>query len=185
MRNRAKVAGGALAIVLIAGTVQAQSPWVHVRVNEGNSDENVSVNLPLSLVEVVLKSAPEHVVNEGRFQIGRHETQLTVADLRRMWAELSEAGDANLVTIEDDGKTVRVGRRGEQIQVRIAGKDDGEQVAVDVPARVVDALLSGSGEELNLEAAIEELRAIRGDVVNFRGGDDDDSVRVWIDETAS
>jgi hypothetical protein len=55
-----------------------------------------------------------------------------------------------------------------------------EQVRVEVPVSLVDALLSGEEDEANIEAAILELRKRRGDVVRVQ--DDDSHVRVWIDE---
>ena len=55
-----------------------------------------------------------------------------------------------------------------------------EPVRVEVPTSLVDALLSGEGDEANVEAAILELRKRRGDIVRVQ--DDDSHVRVWIDE---
>lgn len=184
MGHVSKVAAFAAAAVLLAGSVHAQNPWVHVRMTDNGDEQAVAVNLPLSVVEAVLKAAPEHLVQDGRLQIPDNDTGLSLVDLRTVWTELSAAGDADFVTMEHDNQTVRVSRRGDQIQVRVTGDDDGKAVTVDVPIRVVDALMSGSGEELNIEAAIEELRKIRGDVVNIRS-DEDENVRVWIDEAAS
>ncbi len=45
---------------------------------------------------------------------------------------------------------------------------------------LVDAFLSGEGEEGNIQAAVAELQKRRGDIVRVR--DDDSNVRVWIDE---
>jgi hypothetical protein len=53
---------------------------------------------------------------------------------------------------------------------------------VDLPVALVDALFSGSERELNIRAALGELRRMRGDVV--RVNDRDSKVRIWIDETA-
>ena len=61
---------------------------------------------------------------------------------------------------------------------RAAG--DGETVRIRVPIRVVDALFSGEGDELNLRDALEELKDERGEIVHVEGPDED--VRIWIDE---
>ncbi|MEZ5392694.1 MAG: hypothetical protein R2724_07385 [Bryobacterales bacterium] len=74
---------------------------------------------------------------------------------------------------------MRVSRAGQLIQVRVEDRkgDAPEQVRVDIPVDVVDALLSGEGEELNLRAAIQQLSGRRGDIVNVT-----DARRcVWID----
>ena len=45
------------------------------------------------------------------------------------------------------------------------------------------ALLSGSGDELNVQAALEELaRSGEGDLLTVTG--DDETVRIWVDRSA-
>jgi hypothetical protein len=45
---------------------------------------------------------------------------------------------------------------------------------------LVDALLSGEGESLDLSAALAEVRKLRGEIVRVK--DEDSQVRIWIDE---
>jgi hypothetical protein len=182
MRHATKLAALAVAAVLAGSTAWAETPWLHVRVEEADSQEKVAVNLPLSVVEVVLKAAPDKIVDDGHIKLGHHHHGLSVSDLRQAWAELAAVGDADIVTVEKEDETVHIGRRGDQLQVRVMEKDGEEEVQVDVPAAVVDALLSGEGDELNIAAAISELSSIRGDIVRVR--DKDDTVRIWIDDNA-
>ena len=66
---------------------------------------------------------------------------------------------------------------------RATENEDGADVNVQIPSSVVDALLSGEGEELNFRAAIEALAAEgEGELVTVN--DDDDRVRVWVDHIA-
>jgi hypothetical protein len=51
---------------------------------------------------------------------------------------------------------------------------------VEIPVDVVDALLSGPGDELDVRAALGQLQKRRGDVV--RVNDEHSTVRVWISE---
>ena len=52
---------------------------------------------------------------------------------------------------------------------------------VMIPLVVVDSLLSGEGEELNIGAALEAVKNLgSGDLVLIQA--DDTKVRVWIDE---
>ena len=60
------------------------------------------------------------------------------------------------------------------------GAESAERVQVEIPVEVVDALLSGEGEDLNLEAAVARLADQRGDIVKVEDGES--RVRVWIDE---
>ena len=183
MRNKTGVAALALALALTgaASALKAQgTPWIHVEVIEtGSKAEKVNVNVPLALAEVALEVLPKDVTEKvtSKFQ----EKGITLAHLRKLWAELKNTGNAEFVTVESDDETVRVVREGAVIQVRVNELKGGEseQVQVDIPIEAVDALLSGEGEELNLRAAIQQLRNRRGDIVNVRDGES--KVRVWID----
>jgi hypothetical protein len=179
----------ALAVAAAPVAAQAPTPWLHVRVEEAKDATKVAVNLPLSVVEAVLKASPEMIERHGRIHLGR-EHGMKLADLRRVWKELAAAGDADLVSVESDDENVKVQRKGDVVLVVVdqkprtdkegKAKRRGEQVRVEVPVSLVDALLSGEGEEANVEAAVTELRKRRGDIVRVQ--DDDSDVRVWIDE---
>jgi hypothetical protein len=192
MKKTILAGAGLLALAAFAApTIQAQSTtlWLHVRVEQAKDSSKVSVNLPLSVVEAVLKASPDFLERHGHIHIGS-EHGLKMADLRRAWKELAAVGDAELVTVESDDENVKVARKGDTVQVYVdqkakVGKDGekhkgAESVRVEVPTSLVDALLSGEGDEANLEAAILELKKQRGDIVRVQG--DDDHVRVWIDE---
>jgi len=170
----------------------AGTAWLHVRVEEARDASRVAVNLPLSVVEVVLKASPELIEHHGRIHLGSHHRDhgLQLADMRRVWKELSAMGDAELVTVESDDENVKVQKKGDVVLVLVDNKPrkdkegktkgKGEQVRVEVPVSLVDALLSGEGDEANIEAAVAELMKRRGDIVRVH--DDDSHVRVWIDE---
>jgi hypothetical protein len=163
----------------------------------------VSVNLPMAVVEAVLKASPEFLEEHGKIKIGDHHG-MRLADMRRAWKELAAVGDAELVTVESEDENVRVARKGDLVLVYVdkkagakpakaeatpekaekpakAAKLDGPgEVRVEVPVSLVDALLSGEGETLNLQAAVNELTKRRGDIVRVH--DEDSRVRIWIDE---
>jgi hypothetical protein len=184
MRVQPFWAAAAVATLALAPLARAQGadPWLHVRVDEvGAHQSKVAVNLPLSLVQIALEAAPEHVVNHGCIHIGRHsDHDLKVADLRRMWTELKKSGDAELVNVEEEDQKVRVARQGDLVLVHVEEPTGKEKVRVEVPTDVVDALLSGEGDELNVKAALTQLQKRRGDIVRVH--DHEQSVRVWIDE---
>jgi hypothetical protein len=143
----------------------------------GTEAAEVRVNLPLSLAEVALEMAAREGDLDDHFRFNDHD--ITVEDLRRMWKEVREAGDAEFVTVKEDEETVRVYRQGDLLHVDITEKE-GATVKVDLPVRVVDALLGGRGDELDVAAMIQEIQSMpRGDLVNIRDGDD--TVRVWIE----
>ena len=180
-----------LALTSAARPLHAQqqaSPWIHVEVIEQNEKAStVNVNLPLSLAEVALEVAPDKIVKEGKIKLPNND--ISIADLRKLWNELRNAGDAQFVTVKEDDQDVSIARRGDKIEIRVqeaasAEKDKkASNVHVDLPVTVVDALLTGEGEELNFKNAIAQLRTQRGDIVRVRDGDS--NVRIWIDERSS
>jgi len=112
-----------------------------------------------------------------------HHSDVEVADLRRAWSELRNAGDAEFVTIEEDAENVRISRQGDRILIEIRDADTEtleETGHIEMPVSVVDILLEGEGNELNLRGALRELvRTQRGDLVRIEGRDA--SVRIWIE----
>ena len=102
MRKSIQAGIGLLALVgAAAGTVAAQTAptaWLHVRVEEAKDASKVSVNLPLSVVEAVLKASPDIIEKHGKIHLGR-DHGLKLADLRRVWKELAAVGDAELVSV--------------------------------------------------------------------------------------
>jgi hypothetical protein len=163
----------------LAAPVWAQSSsWLHVQVTDGGEKSSkVNVNLPLSLAKVALGMAPKKFTDKAVEKLNEHD--VSIVDIRTLWGELKQAGDAEFVTVEESDETVRVAREGNWIRVRVENKEKGdEHVMVDIPTGVVDALLSGDGESFNLLAAITELEGSTGDIVRVQDGEE--TVRVWI-----
>jgi len=177
--KRSFLAGvGLVALLVVPAAVHAETPWIHVRVEEPEKQSKVAVNLPLSVVEVALEAAPSVIESHGKIHLGeKHGMKLE--DVRKIWAELAAVGDAELVSVEDKDQTVKVWRKADQVHVHVekAGK---EEVRIEVPVSLVDALLSGEGDTVNIKAAVAELQKKRGDIVTV--SEPDTSVRVWIDE---
>jgi len=189
-RGLALAAGGALLLAASAGAAApggspapGRGAWVHVRVEEEGRGSKVAVNLPISVVDAALQAAPETIAADGHIHLGRYghdRHDLSVADLRRAWAELKSSGDAEFVSVEDDDETVKISRAGGLVLVHVEKPSGKESVRVEVPIEVVDALLSAQGDELNVRAAFAELQKRRGDIVRVH--DENSTVRIWIDE---
>lgn len=184
MRNL--VAGLALAATLSvpdAARADEKDLWIHLEVREaGKEGAKIDVNLPLSLVEVALDMAPDDVIADGRLNI-RH-SDLSVADLRRIWNEVRAAGEADFVTVQDKGETVRIMRRGDRLSVHVSDRAKGDQkVRIEVPVALVDALFAGEGDALDVRGALTKLETVRGQVLEVQDGGS--HIRVWIDERSA
>ena len=177
------VALGLAALVALPAVAYADNgtPWIHVRVEEAEKQTSVKVNLPLSVVEVALEAAPEIIESHGDLHLGDHE-KMKIETARKIWAELAAVGDTEIVTVESEEENVRVFRKGDLVHVLVDNKGEKEtQVQVEVPVSLVDALLSSTeGDEINLKAAIAELKKKRGNIVTVT--EPDTTVRIWIDE---
>lgn len=177
------LAAGVSALALGQGAAagaQGNGAWLHVRVEEPAKPSRIAVNLPMAVVEAALEAAPEKVVSSGRIKLGHDGNDVSVAQLRKAWNELKATGDAELVTVEDRDEKVRIARSGNLVLVHIDKPAGREAVRVEVPVEVVDALLAGEGNELNVRAALTKLQGRRGDLV--RVNDERSTVRIWIDE---
>ena len=142
----------------------------------------MSINLPLSLVQVVADIAEQEIRSESsHIDLGGLEDHdISIADIRRAWRELADAGDAEFVTVEEDNEMVRVSRAGDTILIEFEDNDGSDSGRVEVPVSVVDALLSGDGEELNIRAALDQLIATTaGEIVLVET--DDTTIRIWIE----
>lgn len=176
----------AIAALVLVSPVQAQdASWIHVRVDEQDGAK-VNVNLPFSLIEVALELAQDEIMSgehgpmrDGHISIGHGDHDLDVADLRRMWSELRASGDAEYVNVQDDGEQVRIYREGDVVYINVS-EGDTENVRVQVPFAVVDTLLEGEGDELNLVGAVRQLASSNnGEIISVNDGET--TVRVWID----
>ena len=178
--SRCFVTAFAAFLGLSVGWVEAQEkrPWIHIQVRETGEDASkVDIHLPMSLLEVVVDVAPERVVSKARLHLEHHG--LSVADLRRLWAELERTGDGDLVTVEEEDENVHILRKGDHVVVDVDEKG-GETTHLEIPVSVVDVLLSGEGEELDLKGAVARLTDHRGELLRVDGSKE--QVHLWIDE---
>ena len=164
----------------------AAPPWLHVQITaQEDGAENVSVNVPLSAAEPMLALVPHRILSDGQLSLAGRDVPLNVGAMRDLWRALTEVGDTEFVTVDGEDETVRIARVGDQITVRVEERDEdgNETVDVQLPIVVVDALLSGDADTLNVRAAVERLGELRGDIV--RVTEDERRIRIWIDEVAS
>ena len=115
-----------------------------------------------------------------------NDRDMDAVKLRAIWKAVREAEEGEFVTVESDDENVRVSRSGGYIHVNVDETGHrGEDVQVRIPTLVMDALLSGTGDELDLVAAIRALDAHGGDGELIRVEGDDENVRIWVDASNS
>jgi hypothetical protein len=167
----------ALTGLLAAGAAYAETTqWLHVRVEQkAGKEEVVRVNVPVTLARVVAPIVEKEV--QAKFQ--KADKPLAVEDMRKIWEELKSVRGTDLVAVDSPDAKVRVSLTGKHLLVRTE-EGSKEKVDIKVPIAVVDALLSGEGDRLNVTAALETLIQMReADLVSVE--DETSIVRVWID----
>jgi hypothetical protein len=163
-----------------AGLALASSKmWVHVHVQDSLKSETVKVNLPISVIETMLPMIQEEKIREGKINI--NDRELRIADLRKAWNDIRDEGDMEFVSVESPDGNVRVYIQGNFLFVQPQEKSKDSKVDIRIPLKVVDAMLSGTGNELNLTAGIKALRdsGVK-DIITVK--DNHTSVRVWVDD---
>jgi len=160
---------------------RAANYWIHVRVDEGAKEESVKVNLPVALLETALPLIENEAISKGKVKLASEE--LNLAQLRQIWAELKANGNYELASITTKEERLRISLEGNEIFVRSAEGAE-TNISVNLPTSVVDALLSGEGEELNVSAGVAALVAAGPrDLVTIK--ETGKLVRVWIDEQST
>ena len=165
-----------------AGLISAQSShWLHVVVDTGAAGEQVKVNVPLKLVETVLPMIEEQELTKGKVKLD--DLPLTLSQMREIWQTLKAEGDFEIVSVQEANMDLRVFKEGEYLYVRSA-EDAEQEVHVTLPSVVVDALLGGEGDQLDLMSAAKALAQTDAEeLVRVRDGEE--TVRVWIDASSS
>jgi len=169
-------------LVLGALTVAANAQykqWLHVRVDSPKKGgETINVNVPLALAEAVLPLIKEKEVSGGKIRFDHKD--ITTQDLRKMWQAVKEQGNAEYVTVDTADTHLRVAMEGDYLIVR-TDETSKSQVQVTLPAKVVDALLSGPDDTLDLLAAVRALQESgTKEIVSIK--DEETNVKVWIDD---
>jgi hypothetical protein len=155
--------------------------WLHVRVISTNAKgETVRVNVPLELAEKVLPAIDHDRLHNGKVRIGCMDCD--GVDVRTLFEAVRSSKDGEFVTVQSNDADISVMKKEGMLYVHVHDKNKPKhsQVEVKVPLKVVEALLSGSKDELDIVAGLHAL-AGQGDVELVSVKDDDNTIRVWLD----
>jgi len=164
--------------MLLAATTSlgASDLWIHIRVTENDHrPTNVEVNLPLRLVEKLAPMLEDYESREADIHLGGEE--MNVEELRSVWARV-QSGEV----VEEDDAILELQKNpdGDRLIVRERRFERG--AVVSLPADVIEALLSGPADRLDLQAAVKTLaRYGEGEIVSAQ--DDGTMVRIWLDRS--
>jgi len=178
MKRTATLLALILVVALPATAASASDLLLHVRVEDhGSRPEHVNVNVPLSLIESLLPLIEVDELRDGRLYLD--DIDMEGLDLRGLLDALRDAPDADYVRVHSDDEEIRVSKDNGYLLVNV-DEVDGERVRIRVPLDVVEAMLQGPDNEIDLLAGLRALAGHVGeDLVVVEGPDE--SVRIWID----
>ena len=178
--NSVKKALPLLAVLLLAATITfaaAPERYLHVRVTNPTTHENVRVNLPLSLAGKIIPAINNGDLREGKVHVGGMTADKI--NVRAILEALKTAPEGEFVTVQQNDSDVHVAKEHGQLVVHVIDKNSKEKVDVTIPWEVAQALIADTTEnQLNVEAAIKALENIAGDVNLVSVVGNDESVRV-------
>jgi len=123
------------------------------------------------------------------------ELRVNEVDLRAVFEAVRDTKDGEFVTVQSRKNNVRVAKEAGYLLVKVREMKEArktekpdekpaapfeERVDVRVPMSVVEALLSGAKDELDLVAAVRALSA-HGDTILVTVEDRKNTVKVWVD----
>lgn len=148
--------------------------WFHLTV-DGGSEASVELTLPLPLVSAGLAAFPEATASAN---LSFNDEEISVAELRRAWNQLRRKPDSKILDVRENGSRVRLWKREGDLVLRAVDAQD--DVEMRIPGAVVDALLSGRDDQLNLGAAFRALADHgAGELTAVTG--EGQRVRIWVD----
>ncbi|MDA8016679.1 MAG: hypothetical protein MPN21_04450 [Thermoanaerobaculia bacterium] len=179
LRSRLALLFCVAALLFFAGSVGAD-PWIHIQVEEGRNGDRVSVNLPVSLMRAAVNMIPNDV--HADIELEFDDVDLDWHELRTFWDEVRRAPEMTFVTVETRDENIAVRKEGDMIVIRTLERSEyGTEINMQMPAEVIDALLSGPEGRFDFAAALDALvDHAPGQLMTVRDGDD--RVRIWIDD---
>ena len=102
-------------VVAAPASAAASDRWFHVRVDDRSTGgAEVSVNLPLNLIEMALNMIPEEFSQEvsDEVQVELNDAGFDVSQLRDLWNEIRDGQDATYLTVDSDEANVAVRKEG-------------------------------------------------------------------------
>jgi len=168
------VLAATLLATLAAASIEGR--WLHVRVEGGDEDEQISINVPLTMVRTLLEATHDDDLQDGKIRLEDRDWE--AGDLQAMLAALRDAPDSEFVSVRSREETVRVAKESGYLVILAEDRGDGS-ARIRLPMRMVDAMLSGAPGELDLLAGLAALGEETGDLVVVEDGGE--RIRIWVD----
>lgn len=178
---RRKLAVLFLLAAMPAAAASAATQWLHVRIDDAAKGKQVSVNVPVSLVETIAAWVP--APKRGRFRMEVDGCQIGRDEMRSAWAQVRNVQDGKSVDIRRKDHLVRISKsRGRMVMNVSEGSE--RPALIEMPATVADLLLFRSDDDIEFVEVMRALASSGADGGFTIVGDDGDIVRMWVDASS-
>jgi len=167
-------------LLALAGPIAAASDdviWLRVEVrDQGGEHSKVKVNLPLSLVELVIDS-----VDKREF-MANIESEHPSLDIPRLWREVRKMEGDDFVSVETDNERIRVWKDHDFFRVNVKEADYSEpNIEVKIPLEIMDYLFESKDKTFGFQEMVERVRGhLPLTLVQVRH--ENEHVRIWLEE---
>ncbi len=151
--------------------------WMRVEVNgHGEKDARIKINLPLSLIEVVVDS-----IDKRQFMVDLEDDHPHL-DIARLWRDIRRLRIDEFVTIESEEASIRVWKDRDFFRVNVREKEyDEPNIEVQVPLEVMDLLFEPRSDGFDLQELVERVRP-HLPLTLVQAQNEDKSVRIWLEQ---
>ena len=176
------MAGLALAGALLAGwwaqPIQAASDsviWMRIEANHMDDRGHVKVNLPLSLIEVVIDS-----IDKRDFMAELEEDHPSL-NIPKMWREIRKMDVDEFITVESDKENIKVFKDRDYFRINVTESGYAEpNIDVKLPLELMDYIFEGR-KEFDFQELVGRLRGhlpLTVVTAKHEGAD----VKIWLEE---
>jgi len=169
----------AVAVALLAAQVPAAASdalWLRVDVTRsGDEGGRIKINVPLSLMEVVIESA------DGEKFFHPMDVANGHIDIAKMWQSIRDMASEEIVTIEAEDEVIKVWKDREYFRVDVNDADEGATVEVKIPIGLMDYMFNSERTGFDFQALVRTLRGY-APLQLVKVVSNDENVAVWIEE---
>lgn len=168
----------AVAVTLLATPPAAAADgalWLRVDViKAGEEAGRVKINVPLSLMEVVIESADGSMFSPMDVAKGH-------VDIAKMWQSIRDMASEEIMTIEAEDEIIKVWKDREYFRVDVNDADEGANVEVKIPIGLMDYLFTKEHTKFDFQELVGTLRGY-APLQLVKVVSNDENVSVWIEE---
>ncbi len=153
--------------------------WLRVEVmSHGEKGTRMKVNVPLSLMEVVIESVDGASLFEKMHGLDAGQGHI---DIRKMWQSIRDMNVDEFLTIESEKENVKVYKDRDFFRVDVRNNAEGEEVEIKVPLSLMDYLFEKQHARFDFQELVSALR-LHAPLQVVRVEGKGESVSVWIEE---